>query len=253
MYITKRLTDNNSRHLMIISRATLLLLLTIFLLSCTGYKKIVTNELKTLDDFSKAKDQLADNYLYKANDFDLHVVNYTSDYISETQEVMDKLSAFDSSIVFHSVEESELLTLALISKGGYYGESLDSIVNSFLQAIDNHNSNIEKQKNQKILNGNSTKTERTLAQEIYFDAAKNFIISKASSDEERDIMLLYAQFLLIKYSFPFRQHLYDIDELGAFDNGEKWFDKNKKIFLQNHPNTKYRPFLDNITVAITED
>lgn len=98
--------------------------------------------------------------MYKANDFDLHVVNYTSDYISETKEVMDKLSAFDSSIVFHSVEESELLTLALISKGGYYGESLDSIVNSFLQAIDNHNSNIEKQKNQKILNGNSTKTER---------------------------------------------------------------------------------------------
>ena len=145
---------------MIISRATLLLLLTFFLLSCAEYKKIVTNELKTLDDFSKAKDQLADNYLYKANDFDLHVVNYTSDYISETQEVMDKLSAFDSSIVFHSVEESELLTLALISKGGYYGESLDSIVNSFLQAIDNHNSNIEKQKNQKILNGNSTKTER---------------------------------------------------------------------------------------------
>ena len=99
----------------------------------------------------------------------------------------------------------------------------------------------------------STKTERTLAQGIYFDDAKHFIISKAVSDEERDIMLLYAQFLLIKYSFPFRQHLYDIDELGAFDNGEKWYDKNKKKFLENHPNTKYRPFLDNITVTITED
>ncbi|WP_290764304.1 hypothetical protein [Fibrobacter sp. UBA4297] len=238
-----------------ISRATLLLLLTILLISCAGakYKKVAPSELKTMDDFSKAKDQLADNYLYKANDFDLHVVNYASDYISETQEVMNKLSAFDSSIVFHSVEESELLTLALISKGGYYGEALDSIINSFLQAIDNHNSNIEKQKNQKILNGNSTKTERTLAQGIYFDDAKHFIISKAVSDEERDIMLLYAQFLLIKYSFPFRQHLYDIDELGAFDNGEKWYDKNKKKFLENHPNTKYRPFLDNITVTITED
>ena len=36
-------------------------------------------------------------------------------------------------------------------------------------------------------------------------------------------------------------------------NPQREFYKNRKIFLQNHPNTKYRPFLDNITVAITED
>ena len=236
-----------------IKQTVLLLLLTILLSSCAGYKKIVTSELKTLDDFSKAKDQLADNYSYKANDFDLHVVNYAADYISEAREVMDKFSEFDSSIAFHSVEESELLTLALISKGGYYEESLDSIVNSFLQAIDKHSNNIEKQKTKKILNGNSTKTERLLAEGIYFYAAQDNITSRDISDEEKEIMLLYAKFLLIKYNFRFRQHLYNINEFDAFDNDDKWLDKNKKKFLQNYPNTKYRTFLNSITAATTEN
>jgi hypothetical protein len=133
-------------------RTPLLLLLTILLISCAGakYKKIVPSELKTLDDFSKAKDQLADNYLYKAHDFDLNVVNYAAEYIFEAKEIIDRLSAFDSNLVLLSVEESELLTLALISKGG---ESLDSAINPFLLAIVNHNSNIEKQRLKKFSTG----------------------------------------------------------------------------------------------------
>ena len=111
----------------------LLLLIAILLISCAGtqYKEIVASELKTLDDFAKAKDQLADNYLYKARDFDLNVVNYAQEYVLEAREILVKLSVFDSNIVLLSVEESELLTLALIAKNTnydpyIYGESLDS-------------------------------------------------------------------------------------------------------------------------------
>ena len=123
------------------------------------------------------------------------------------------------------------------------------MVNRFLQAINNHNSNIEKQKTKKILNGNSPKTEKSLAAGIFFDNAKKNIISQAFSGEEQDIMLLYSQFLMTKYSFRFRQYLYDIGEFRAFDNGEEWLYENKTKFLRNHPNTKYRPFLDAITLA----
>lgn len=237
-------------NMMIMKRTPLLLLLTILLISCAGakYKKIVPSELKTLDDFSKAKDQLADNYLYKAHDFDLNVVNYAAEYIFEAKEIIDRLSAFDSNLVLLSVEESELLTLALISKG----ETLDSTINPFLLAIVNHNSNIEKQKTKEILNGYSTKTKRSLAEGIHFFAVKDFIQECSCSSEEKEIMLLYAQFLLIKYKFRFRQELYNIDEFEAFDNGDKWLDKNKKKFLKNHPNTKYRSFLESITIATTE-
>ena len=247
----------------------LLLLIAILLVSCAGpqYKKIVASELKTLDDFAKAKDQLADNYLYEARDFDLNVVNYAEEYVLEARKILVKLSIFDSNIVLLSVEESELLTLALIAKNTnydpyIYGESLDSnkelsptdyMVNQFLQAINNHNSNIEKQKTKKILNGNSPKTEKSLAAGIFFNNAKKNIISQAFSDEERDIMLLYSQFLMIKYRFSFRQELYEIGEFRAFDNGEEWLYENKTKFLRNHPNTKYRPFLDAITLARTTD
>lgn len=245
----------------------LLLLIAILLTSCAGTQyKVATSELKNLDDFSEAKDLLANNFKSPAKDSARNAVNYTPEYLKQAKEIQVKLSTFDSNMVFNSVEETELLTLSMISNAQYYEPSTnegsldsvtklsptDSIVNTFLQAIDNHNSNIEKQKTKKILNGDSTKTERAIAESIHFEAAKKNISSRAFSDEERDVMLLYTQYLLIKYNLNFRRYLHKIDELSLIDNGNEWFDTNKQKFLQKHPNTKYVIFLNSIQTAIEE-
>ena len=245
----------------------LLLLIAILLISCAGTQyKVDTSRLKNLDDFSEAKDLLASNFSSIAKDSTHHAVNYAFEYLKSAHELQAKLSTIDTNIAFNSVEESELLTLFMISntrdsEPSNNEESLDavtklsatdSIVNTFLQAIDNHNSNIEKQKTKKILNGDTTKTERAIAESINFETAQKNISSKAFSDEERDIMGLYSQFLLIKYNRHFRRYLHKKDELSIIDKGDKWFDENKKKFLQKHPNAKYRPFLDGIKTSIEE-
>ena len=245
----------------------LLLLIAILLTSCAGTQyKVATSELKNLDDFSEAKDLLANNFKSPAKDSNRNVVDYTPEYLKQAKEIQVKLSTFDSNMVFYSVEETELLTLSMISNAQYYEpsnskESLDSvtklsptdsIVNIFLQAIEKHASNIEKQKAKKILNGDSTKTERAIAESIHFEAAKKNISSRAFSDEERDVMLLYTQYLLIKYNLNFRRYLHKIDKLSIIDNGDEWFDTNKQKFLQKHPNTKYVIFLNSIQTAIEE-
>lgn len=247
---------------------SLFLLIAFLLMSCAGTQhKIVTSELKDLDDFLEAKKQLANNFSVFAKDSNRNVVNYIPEYLEQANEIQAKLSTFDSNMIFNSVEETELLMLSMVSNARYYESSnneesldsatqfspTDSIVNTFLQAIDNHSNNVEKQKAKKILHGGNTRTEKTIVESINFEAAKKNIGSRAFSDEERDIMLLYSQYLLIKYNSSFSRYLCKRKELGSFDlHGDEWFDANKKIFLQNHPNTKYLLFLNSIQTAIED-
>jgi hypothetical protein len=122
-----------------------------------------------------------------------------------------------------------------------------------LQAIDNHSNNIEKQKTKKIIKGEITRTKKTIAESIDFEATKRIVSSRAFSDEEKDIMLLYTQYLLIKYNFNFSRYLCKIKKLGPFDlHGDEWFDANKQNFLQKYPNTKYVLFLNSIQTAIED-
>jgi hypothetical protein len=73
--------------------------------------------------------------------------------------------------------------------------------------------------------------------------SKIFIQECSCSGEEKEIMLLYAQFLLIKYKFRFRQELYNIDEFEAFDNGDKWLEqKQKEISRKIIPIQNTAPF-----------
>lgn len=54
-------------------------------------------------------------------------------------------------------------------------------------------------------------------------------------------------------SITYPNNLCKIKELGLFDlHGDDWFDANKQIFLQNHPNTKYVLFLNSIQTAIED-
>lgn len=231
---------------------SLFLLIAFLLMSCAGTQhKIVTSELKDLDDFLEAKKQLANNFSVFAKDSNRNVVNYIPEYLEQANEIQAKLSTFDSNMIFNSVEETELLTLSMVSTTEF--SPTDSIVNTFLQAIDNHSNNVDKQKAKKILNGENTRTEKTIAESINFEAAKKNIGSRAFSDEERDIMLLYSQYLLIKYNSSFSRYLCKRKELGSFDlHGDEWFDANKQVFLQKHPNTKYLLFLNSIQAAIED-
>ena len=105
----------------------------------------------------------------------------------------------------------------------------------------------------KILHGGNTRTEKTIAEKINFEVTKKNISSRAFSDEERDIMLLYTQYLLIKYNYYFSRLLSKRKELGQFDiYGDAWFDTNKQNFLQKYPNTKYLLFLNSIQTAIED-
>lgn len=246
----------------------LLLLIAILLISCAGTQyKVDTSRLKNLDDFSEAKDLLAMNFSNFAKDSNRNVVNYATEYLEQANEIQAKLSTIDSNMVFNSVEETELLMLSMVSNARYYEpsnneESLDSItelsptdsiVNTFLQAIDNHSNNIEKQKTKKIIKGEITRTKKTIAESIDFEATKRIVSSRAFSDEEKDIMLLYSQYLLIKYNFNFSRYLCKIKKLGPFDlHGDEWFDANKQNFLQKYPNTKYVLFLNSIQTAIED-
>ena len=165
----------------------LLLLIAILLISCAGTQyKVDTSRLKNLDDFSEAKDLLAMNFSNFAKDSNRNVVNYATEYLEQANEIQAKLSTIDSNMVFNSVEETELLMLSMVSNARYYEpsnneESLDSItelsptdsiVNTFLQAIDNHSNNIEKQKTKKIIKGEITRTKKTIAESIDFEATR---------------------------------------------------------------------------------
>ena len=245
-----------------------LFLIAILLISCAGTQyKVTTSKLKDIDDFIEAKQLLANNFSLFTKDSNRNVVNYIPEYLEQAKEIQAKLSTLDSNMIFNSVEESELLVLSMVSNARYYKSSnneepldsatqfspTDSIVNTFLQAIDNHSNNAEKQKSKKILHGGNTRTEKTIAEKINFEETKKNISSRAFSDEERDIMLLYTQYLLIKYNYYFSRLLSKRKELGQFDiYGDAWFDTNKQIFLQKYPNTKYLLFLNSIQTAIED-
>ena len=245
-----------------------LFLIAILLISCAGTQyKVTTSKLKDIDDFIEAKQLLANNFSLFTKDSNRNVVNYIPEYLEQAKEIQAKLSTLDSNMIFNSVEESELLVLSMVSNARYYKSSnneeslnsatqfspTDSIVNIFLQAIDNHSNNAEKQKSKKILHGENTRTEKTIAEKINFEVTKKNISSRAFSDEERDIMLLYTQYLLIKYNYYFSRLLSKRKELGQFDiYGDAWFDTNKQNFLQKYPNTKYLLFLNSIQTAIED-
>lgn len=245
-----------------------LFLIAILLISCAGTQyKVTTSKLKDIDDFIEAKQLLANNFSLFTKDSNRNVVNYIPEYLEQAKEIQAKLSTLDSNMIFNSVEESELLVLSMVSNARYYKSSnneesldsatqfspTDSIVNTFLQAIDNHSNNAEKQKSKKILHGANTRTEKTIAEKINFEVTKKNISSRAFSDEERDIMLLYTQYLLIKYNYYFSRLLSKRKELGQFDiYGDAWFDTNKQNFLQKYPNTKYLLFLNSIQTAIED-
>ena len=245
-----------------------LFLIAILLISCAGTQyKVTTSKLKDIDDFIEAKQLLANNFSLFTKDSNRNVVNYIPEYLEQAKEIQAKLSTLDSNMIFNSVEESELLVLSMVSNARYYKSSnneesldsatqfspTDSIVNTFLQAIDNHSNNAEKQKSKKILHGGNTRTEKTIAEKINFEVTKKNISSRAFSDEERDIMLLYTQYLLIKYNYYFSRLLSKRKELGQFDiYGDAWFDTNKQNFLQKYPNTKYLLFLNSIQTAIED-
>lgn len=245
-----------------------LFLIAILLISCAGTQyKVTTSKLKDIDDFIEAKQLLANNFSLFTKDSNRNVVNYIPEYLEQAKEIQAKLSTLDSNMIFNSVEESELLVLSMVSNARYYKSSnneesldsatqfspTDSIVNTFLQAIDNHSNNAEKQKSKKILHGGNTRTAKTIAEKIDFEVTKKNISSRAFSDEERDIMLLYAQYLLIKYNYYFSRLLSKRKELGQFDiYGDAWFDANKQNFLQKYPNTKYLLFLNSIQTAIED-
>ena len=182
-----------------------LFLIAILLISCAGTQyKVTTSKLKDIDDFIEAKQLLANNFSLFTKDSNRNVVNYIPEYLEQAKEIQAKLSTLDSNMIFNSVEESELLVLSMVSNARYYKSSnneepldsatqfspTDSIVNTFLQAIDNHSNNAEKQKSKKILHGGNTRTEKTIAEKINFEETKKNISSRAFSDEERDIMLL---------------------------------------------------------------
>ena len=245
-----------------------LFLIAILLISCAGTQyKVTTSKLKDIDDFIEAKQLLANNFSLFTKDSNRNVVNYIPEYLEQAKEIQAKLSTLDSNMIFNSVEESELLVLSMVSNARYYKSSnneesldsatqfspTDSIVNTFLQAIDNHSNNAEKQKSKKILHGGNTRTEKTIAEKINFEVTKKNISSRAFSDEERDIMLLYTQYLLIKYNYYFSRLLSKRKELGQFDiYGDAWFDTNKQNLLQKYPNTKYLLFLNSIQTAIED-
>ncbi len=245
-----------------------LFLIAILLISCAGTQyKVTTSKLKDIDDFIEAKQLLANNFSLFTKDSNRNVVNYIPEYLEQAKEIQAKLSTLDSNMIFNSVEESELLVLSMVSNARYYKSSnneesldsatqfspTDSIVNTFLQAIENHSNNAEKQKSKKILHGGNTRTEKTIAEKINFEVTKKNISSRAFSDEERDIMLLYTQYLLIKYNYYFSRLLSKRKELGQFDiYGDAWFDTNKQNFLQKYPNTKYLLFLNSIQTAIED-
>jgi len=245
-----------------------LFLIAILLISCAGTQyKVTTSKLKDIDDFIEAKQLLANNFSLFTKDSNRNVVNYIPEYLEQAKEIQAKLSTLDSNMIFNSVEESELLVLSMVSNARYYKSSnneesldsatqfspTDSIVNTFLQAIDNHSNNAEKQKSKKILHGGNTRTEKTIAEKINFEVTKKNISSRAFSEEERDIMLLYTQYLLIKYNYYFSRLLSKRKELGQFDiYGDAWFDTNKQNFLQKYPNTKYLLFLNSIQTAIED-
>lgn len=245
-----------------------LFLIAILLISCAGTQyKVTTSKLKDIDDFIEAKQLLANNFSLFTKDSNRNVVNYIPEYLEQAKEIQAKLSTLDSNMIFNSVEETELLWLSVVSNAQYYESSnneesldsatqfspTDSIVNTFLQAIDNHSNNAEKQKSKKILDGGNTRTEKTIAEKINFEVTKKNISSRAFSDEERDIMLLYTQYLLIKYNYYFSRLLSKRKELGQFDiYGDAWFDTNKQNFLQKYPNTKYLLFLNSIQTAIED-
>lgn len=249
---------------------TLFFLIAIPLVSCAPpYKRIVPDELKTLNDFSRAKNQLAENLLSDARDMDFYGVNYAEGYVIDAREIQKRLSVFDSNIVLHSVEESEMLTLALIAKESYdeffynknFSDSItqlscaDSIVYPFLHLINHHKINLEGQKTKKILNENSKKTEWSLAEGIapFFEDAMKLIELSSFSDEEKEIMLLYARILVVKYY----DHSFRRSEIRGtkrlFVSRNDWLVFKKNEFLQNYPSTKYRPFLESIEPITAAD
>ena len=170
-----------------------LFLIAILLISCAGTQyKVTTSKLKDIDDFIEAKQLLANNFSLFTKDSNRNVVNYIPEYLEQAKEIQAKLSTLDSNMIFNSVEESELLVLSMVSNARYYKSSnneeslnsatqfspTDSIVNIFLQAIDNHSNNAEKQKSKKILHGENTRTEKTIAEKINFEITKKNISSR---------------------------------------------------------------------------
>ena len=161
----------------------LLFLITILLISCAGTQyKVDTSKLNDLYDFIDAKNLLAMNFSVSVRNFNRNVVDYIPEYLEQANEIQTKLSTVESNMVFNSLEEIELLKLSMISnvqdsEPSNNEESLDSatkstptdsIVNIFLQAINDHSSNFEKQRAKKILNGEKTKTEEAISESINF-------------------------------------------------------------------------------------
>lgn len=256
---------------------SLLFFIAFLLVSCAPpYKPVVASDLKTLNDFSRAKNQIAENLLSDARDMDYHVCDYAKTYVRNAREIQNRLSVFDTNVEFLSVEESEMLTLALIAKGSYdelfynkyFSDSItqlsgiDSIVYPFLYLIDHHEINLKKQKTKKILNGNSKKTLESLAEGVhgYFTDAMELIARSSFSDEEKEIMLFYARILMVRYDFFYYHVRWNFKEVKLkevkvppFGGRNDWLVLNKKNFLQYFPNTKYRSFLENMRPITIED
>lgn len=221
----------------------LVLLSLLFLAACVNTKQIDLDAIQTKSDFEAAKHDAFAKFhknIHLDAPWAKDQVDCVSELAQDLKKLKDKLEATVPNTTLINLEETDLLSLFTAT---FLGE--EDAYAFFLYSIQKHDSLETEMKKFDEIAPNVNYEEKVLAQATSYDRAIAFISQLNTSRENKEMMILYSKYLLIKYGFNHQSA-----ELAQiqYRNKKEWLAEETDLFLTKYPDTQYQTFIKQWTI-----
>ncbi len=217
-----------------------------FLAACVNTKQIDLDAIQTTSDFETAKHEIFAKF-HKNYHLDAPWAKGQTECVSDLSQdlvkLKDKLVATVPNTSLISLEETDMLSLFMATF-----LQQESLFQFYLYAIQKHDSLETEMMKYEEIGANDNYEEKVLAQAISYSHAIALISQIEASREDKDMMILYATYLLVKYGYNSKNYELTQMQRDAYRNKNEWLAKTVEPFLKKYPDTQYQAFIKQWTL-----